>query len=219
MILKTRILVLLLPTLHFHLLVEVLLTLGQWRCGDGCNVLARDRSVPLEGHFSSFNKKLFTQGAARIAEGAKNTFPVHVAGNLKTRDIEECWSEVNIEDGLASLGVGRNARARHHEGNVGVELVRERFPLHQPELSEVVAVVGGVEDVGVVQLTRGGQQLHDPLDTIVHRLESLQPLCHQCVSEPSKPYRFIKYKKIYITHLARGSPNANKIVHSVSLHI
>ena len=38
--------------------------------------------------------------------------------------------------------------------------------------------------VCVVQLTSRGESLYDPLDAVIHRLQGLEPLCHQGVSEP-----------------------------------
>lgn len=49
---------------------------------------------------------------------------------------------------------GLHVGAPHVERDPDVELVRHGLALHQAELADVVAVVGGVHDVGVVQLAR-----------------------------------------------------------------
>ena len=50
-------------------------------------------------------------------------------------------------------GAGLHVGAPHVERDPDVELVRHGLPFHQAELANVVAVVGCVHDVGVVQLT------------------------------------------------------------------
>jgi len=42
----------------------------------------------------------------------------------------------------------------YEEGHSDIELVRHRFALDQTELPDVVAVVRGVDDVGVVEFPR-----------------------------------------------------------------
>lgn len=49
---------------------------------------------------------------------------------------------------------GLHVGAPHVERDPDVELVRHGLALHQAELADVVAVVGGVHEVGVVQLAR-----------------------------------------------------------------
>lgn len=51
-------------------------------------------------------------------------------------------------------GAGLHVGAPHIERDPDVELIGHRFPFHQSELADVVAVVGRVYDVGVVQLAR-----------------------------------------------------------------
>ena len=67
---------------------------------------------------------------------------------------------------------------------MGVELVGKCFALDKAKLAQVVTVVGCEENVGVVKLASGGEPLHNPLNPIVHRLESLESLGHQSISEP-----------------------------------
>lgn len=55
--------------------------------------------------------------------------------------------------------------------------------LYQPELPQMITVVGRVDDVRVVKLAEGVQLVHHPLDGGVHRLQSLQTLRHQQVRE------------------------------------
>ena len=51
-----------------------------------------------------------------------------------------------------------NVRSSDDERHFDVELIRKCFALHHSVLAQVVAVVGGVDDVGVVQLTHAPQQ-------------------------------------------------------------
>ena len=48
----------------------------------------------------------------------------------------------------------------------------------------MISMVRCKENVGVVKLTSAGECLHNCLDTIIHRLQCLEPLGHQGVSEP-----------------------------------
>uniref|UniRef100_A0A8W7P9T3 Uncharacterized protein n=1 Tax=Anopheles coluzzii TaxID=1518534 RepID=A0A8W7P9T3_ANOCL len=71
----------------------------------------------------------------------------------------------------------------HQKRYTDVKLEREAFALDQPELAEMVAVVGRVDDVRVVQLAECLQLLVDTLDRHVHALQRLEPLGHQQIGE------------------------------------
>lgn len=72
-----------------------------------------------------------------------------------------------------SHGTLLHVRASHVERNADVELVGHGLALDQAELADVVAVVRGVNDVGVVQLPR----LHQH---VVHLQEDSQTWEWKC---------------------------------------
>ena len=69
--------------------------------------------------------------------------------------VEEGRCEVDVDDRLEGRRRPLDAGASNDERDLGVDVEGERLALDEAELSEVVAVVGRVEDVGVVQLSQG----------------------------------------------------------------
>lgn len=60
-----------------------------------------------------------------------------------------------------SHGALFHVRPSDEEGNADVKLIRHRLALNQTELADMVAVVRGVDEVGVVQLARLHQHVEN----------------------------------------------------------
>lgn len=70
---------------------------------------------------------------------------------------EESGREVNIEHGLRPDRPGVKAWAADEKRDLDVDLKREAFTFDDAKLAQVVAVVGRVDDVRVVQLAQVGK--------------------------------------------------------------
>lgn len=73
------------------------------------------------------------------------------------RNVEESRCEIDVEDRILANGSPPDPGSTHEVRNLDVHFKGEGLALDDPELAEVVAVVRGIEDVSVVQLTKGVQ--------------------------------------------------------------
>lgn len=76
-----------------------------------------------------------------------------------------------------------HTRPSDEERHPHVKLEGKGFSFDEAELAEVVAMVGRVQDVGVVELAHIGELVVYALDGRVHALQRLQPLSHEQVRE------------------------------------
>lgn len=80
---------------------------------------------------------------------------------------------------LADLAdeAGCDTRALDHHGDANVELVGFPLVVRQPELTQVVAVVRRVEQVGVVQQVLPAEDVVDVLHHVVHGQQCAESVC------------------------------------------
>lgn len=86
--------------------------------------------------------------------GAKSMFNT-MCGFLQRAD--SCQPRLTLAEAEVpnhSHGTLFHVRSSDEEGNTDVKLVRHGFALNQAKLANMVAMVGGVDEVGVVQLAR-----------------------------------------------------------------
>lgn len=76
-----------------------------------------------------------------------------------------------------------DARTAQKKGNAHIKLKWKAFAFDQTKLTQMIAMVGRVEDVCVVEFAQALQLLVDALDRNVDTLQRLQALCHQKVGE------------------------------------
>ena len=90
-------------------------------------------------------------------EGWHDRPSVHVWRGRHPGNIEERRRQVDVEDWLSPDGARLDPRPANKERDLGVHFEGEGLALDQTELAEVVAVVGRVKDVSVVQLSYSRQ--------------------------------------------------------------
>ena len=90
-------------------------------------------------------------------EGWHDRPSVHVWRGRHPGNIEERRCQVDVEDWLSPDGARLDPRPADKERDLGVHFEGEGLPLDQAELAEMVAVVGRVKDVSVVQLSYSRQ--------------------------------------------------------------
>ena len=83
-------------------------------------------------------------------------------------DIEQRRREVEVGHQLARHTAGGEARPADQERHGRRGLVREHLARADAVLALHIAVVGGEQDVGVVELAAAAQGLNDPGDGLVH---------------------------------------------------
>lgn len=89
-------------------------------------------------------------------------------------EVEDCCREVRVScDGVGFLALG-DSWAADDEGDVGIFLVGGLLAGIHAVGTQVVAVIGRVDNVGVVKLVVVFEAFDDPLDQLVGRLEGLQ---------------------------------------------
>jgi hypothetical protein len=76
-----------------------------------------------------------------------------------------------------------NSWTTHQERHAHVKLEGETFALDQAKLTQMIAVIGGVENVRVVELAELLEFLINALYCDIHTLQRLQSLRHENVGE------------------------------------
>lgn len=109
-------------------------------------------------------------GIVELRPAERNGLAVKVGAAGRTSQAQKGRGQIDVRgDNLGDLAL-RDARPTHEQGDVDVFFKAALFAWLQTVLANVVAVVGGVEDVGVAEQAVLLQTLNDAGNQLVDRL-------------------------------------------------
>ncbi len=116
------------------------------------------------------------RGRRVVRQQGRKRAPVYEQRGLGSGKIGEGGREVVVEHKVLQPPPFGHAGAAHDQGYPYVFLVSSPFAHAQTVGPEVEAVVGGEEDVGVIELAALLKRLHELPDHVVYGQHRLQPL-------------------------------------------
>jgi hypothetical protein len=110
----------------------------------------------------------------QLGSGQGDGGPVKICAQRGAGDRENGRREVHV--GCYELGdlTPRHTRAAHYERHVDILLVSALLTGREAVVRDVIAIVGGVKDVGIIQNARLLKLLDDAVDKLIDSLQGAE---------------------------------------------